>query len=702
MPVSKTPLYLEMWHLFIAIVRQLTRPAPIYDPLPRDMYRKVRALNATFLLAIGAMVVSIIVSLILTGSFRNADGRMTIFIGNTLVFIFAYLIVQRGMWQTVVSILFPSQLLMMFSFGIYASEDGTTILYYMVFAMLWAGHFMRWRNWLLLIALHIALVTLHGWAMPSIELHELYGEAGLFTLVAIGIAVIVRAYQDRSYRRFITELAHAEANLRVTIEASHDGYYLMDAVKDKTGAVIDFRIIEINDAACKQLNMTREQLVGGLICDLFPVNKQGGFFEQYKAVYQTGVVMEQEYFIPEGMVGTGWYYHQVVKTESGVVIINRDITQRKQFELDLVKRQNRLQALIESQSSYLIRTDLEGRYTFANRRFLEQFGYDEADIIGTDSMVSIHPDDHRASLAAVEGCIKNAGHPVTVSLRKIRKDGNIQWTDWEFMAITNNVGEVIEIQCVGMDASARISAQEAKLEAERLRIELRQQAELNETKMRMMTRISHEFRTPLTVIRSSADLLTYYMDKLSAEKRAEKINNINSQIDRLTDMLNDMGLILQGQAKPHLIKQPCDLPALLEEIVVRYQVIEDQKRDYVVKIQADFPLVIADKDQMELLMTNLISNATKFSPVNKPVMLDLSYTDSEWTLIVRDEGIGILKDEQDSIFDPFFRGTNFGEIGGMGLGLSVVKKVVNVHNGLILVDSTPTIGTTLTVKMPRE
>ncbi len=700
MPITKTPLYLTLWQTFIVMVRHLARPAPIYDPLPRDLYRKVRALNATLLLAIGALLVATVGSFMLMGAVGFPEGR--IFIGDTLVFVLAYIIVQRGMWRTVARVLFPCQLLMMFAYAVYAGADGMSILYYMMFATIWGAHFLRWSEWLMLIALHIALILLYDWLVPAITLAELYRDVGLFTLVAIGIAVLVRAYQDRSYMRFVTELAHAEANLRVTIEASHDGYYLMDAVTDNHGAVIDFQIIEINTAACQQLHMTREQLVGALICELFPINLYGGFFEQYKEVYLTGVPMEQEYFIPQGVPGTGWYYHQVIKTASGVVIINRDITQRKQFELDLVKRQNRLQSLIESQSTYLIRTDLEARYTFANQRFLEQFGYKEADIIGTNSMVSIHADDHPKALDAVMACLAQPNTPVPITLRKISKDGRMLWTDWEFMAITNSMGEVIEIQCVGMDATSRINAEEARLEAERLRIELRQQAELNETKMRMMTRISHEFRTPLSIIRSSADLLTYYGDKLTAEKRAEKIANINIEINRLTEMLNDMGLILQGQAKPHLIKQMCDLQAILKEVIVRYQAIEDHKRDYIVKIQGNFPLVLADKDQMELLFTNLISNATKFSPITKPVMIDLSYTDTEWTFIVRDEGIGILVDEQDKIFDPFFRGTNFDEIGGMGLGLSVVKRVVNAHDGLILVDSTPNVATTITVTMPRE
>ncbi|MCL4256668.1 MAG: PAS domain-containing protein, partial [Anaerolineae bacterium] len=368
------------------------------------------------------------------------------------------LIVQRGMWRTVTIVLFPSQLFIIFAYALRSGEDGVNILYYMVFAMLWAGHFMSWRSWLLLIALNIALITVHGWAIPSISLIELYRSVGLFTLVAVGIAVVVRAYQGRSYMRFVTELAHAEANLRVTIEASHDGYYLMDAVKNKNGEVIDFKIIEINAEACKQLSMTREQLIGGLICELFPVNRQAGFFEQYKEVYLTGIAIEQEYYIPEGMAGTGWYYHQVVKTGDGVVIINREITQRKQFELDLVRRQNRLQSLIESQSTYLIRTDLQACYTFANQRFLDQFGYTEAEIIGTNSMDSIHIEDHAKTVETVTRCIQRPNTPIPVTLRKIGKDGSMMWTDWEFMAITSNMGDVLEIQCVGMDATSRINA----------------------------------------------------------------------------------------------------------------------------------------------------------------------------------------------------------------------------------------------------
>jgi PAS domain S-box-containing protein len=688
------------WVFILDQLRTITRPSMRYTTVSYAEYRRIRAFNATLVLAIGAMLIATSTSFLFIGGSDNAEGRIILSIGNVFVFSLCYVISQRGMWRVAAYLLFIGELLMLFAFAVSIGEEGTSVLYYMVFAMLWSGNFLSWWSWLAIIGLNIGLVGLHGWLVPSINMTTLYRDAGLFTLVACGMAMVVRFYQEQAYARYRDDLATAESNLRTTIEASTEGYYLMDAVRDARGEVVDFQIIEANTTACRQVGMTHRQLVGGLICELFPVNRKGGFFEQYKRVYLTGEPMAQEYYIPEGLPGTGWYYHQVIKTTRGVVIINRDITERKRYELDMVKRQNRLQSLIESQTNYLIRTDMNGNYTFANQRFLDQFGYTAQTIIGKSALDNVHPDDRPKTISAVEQCILEPGHPVQVSIRKIHHDGTIMWTDWEFVGITDPEEKIIEIQCVGIDASGRIEAEKARLEAEQLRIELRQQAELNDIKMRMMERISHEFRTPLSIIRSSADLLTRYTDRLSAEKRMEKISNINTEIDRLTDMLNDMSLILQGQAKPHLIKMQCDLSALLKAVVASYQIMNNQ-REIVVKIAADLPMVYIDQDQIELVISNLLSNAIKFSPASEPISIELTYDEQDISLSIADRGIGILPDEQDKVFDPFFRGTNFGEISGMGLGLSVVKHIINAHEGTILLDSTQGGGTTVTVKLPR-
>lgn len=665
-------------------------------------YRKIQAFHATLALALSVVVIANLLAFLFIQDLSNPEGRLILLCGNLLSFVLAHFISQRGMWRVGAYVVFIGHLLMMIAFAISIGGQGTHVLYYTMFVIVWAGYLLSWRGWLGVIGLNIGLIGIYSWiVIDQAILSWWYREAGFFVVIACMLLVMARFYQEKTYDGYIADLANAESNLRTTIEASTEGYFLMDAVCDARGEVVDFRIIEANTAACKQVGMTHDQLVGGLICELFPINTKGGFFEQYKRVYLAGESMAQEYHIPEGLPGAGWYSQQVIKTVRGVVIINRDITELKQKEIDLISRQNRLQSLVETQTHYLIRTDMQGNYTFANRRYLDDFGYTHESIIGVSVMTHVHPDDHTAILQCIEACTKRPGYPVPVSIRKFHKTGQMIWTDWEFASIAHANSEIVEIQGVGINTSWRIEAEQNRLEAERLRMELRQQAELNDIKMRMMERISHEFRTPLSIIRSSADLITRYADRLNDEKRMEKIANINSEIDRLTDMLNDMSLILQRKEKPYLIKRDCDIGALVKSVVESYQDMMNGTRRAVVKIADNLPMVVVDQDQIELVVSNLLSNAIKFSTISEPILIELNYDERDVNLSISDRGIGILPDEQDKVFEPFYRGTNFGEISGMGLGLSVVKRIVNAHEGIILLNSTPGVGTTVMVKLPR-
>ena len=144
----------------------------------------------------------------------------------------------------------------------------------------------------------------------------------------------------------ITEQKHAEAEnqkneekFRAAIEASLDAFYMMESVYNDDEEIVDFRILEINDNAVTQLGIPRETLVGGLICELFPINRTARFFESYKEVAETGQAFEQEFFIPDGNVAGGWYHHQVVKVGNGVAIMTRDITDRKHRQQLIVDNQ---------------------------------------------------------------------------------------------------------------------------------------------------------------------------------------------------------------------------------------------------------------------------------------------------------------------------------------------------------------------------
>ncbi len=694
-----TSPYRTIWRNLSLFLRQLIAPQGYFNLSIND-YRRIQALNVS-ILVLGAITLFIMLPFYsVFPDISDATQQYTIMASFGIMCIISYALVRRGMWKTAMRLLFWGQMLITVSFAIYRGIEGLPTLYYLIFTVAWMAFFMAWREWMLMFMFNIGAVLVYTVILPQATFLGMFRDVFLFTVISNSILVAVRLYQEYSTARYLAWMAESETRLRMTIEASTDAYYLLQAVHDNHGAITDFRIIEINSAACDQLNMSREQLFNGLICELFPVNKTGGFFEQYKAVLLTGEPLEQEYFIPTGHVGTGWYYHQVVLVTNGLVIMNRDITQRKQFELDLVKRQNRLQSLVESQSAYLVRIDLDGNYTYANQRFLGMFGYTAETIIGVDSLDTIHPEDHEKTLATAEACFKIPGRPTAVMLRKPNKAGEYFWTDWEFTAILDNVGKIIEVQCVGLDASGRIEAEQARIEAARLRYELAQQEELNQTKNRMMTRISHEFRTPLSIIRSSTNLMERYSDRMNDEKRQEKLTNINQEIDRLVAMLTAMGHILDGQTKSYLTLTGCDLPAIIRQTITRHEQAHGSSEQIVFSVVEPFPIVLLDAHMVENILDNLISNALKYSPKHSPITISLIHDSEIITLGVSDKGIGILPAELPSIYESFFRGTNFDEVGGMGLGLNLVKRAVTSHEGDITVTSTPNIGTTFTVTLP--
>jgi len=147
---------------------------------------------------------------------------------------------------------------------------------------------------------------------------------------------------------FESKLKLSEDKFRTVIETGFDAFYLMEAKRNESGVITDFIIIEINKQAEDQLMMKRENLVGFGICELFPVNRESGFFEKYKNVLETGVPYEEEYCIPNEYAAPGWFYHQVVPVADGIAIFNRDISKRKNMEKDLIDSRNLYQSLFHN------------------------------------------------------------------------------------------------------------------------------------------------------------------------------------------------------------------------------------------------------------------------------------------------------------------------------------------------------------------
>lgn len=148
--------------------------------------------------------------------------------------------------------------------------------------------------------------------------------------------------------------------------------------------------------------------------------------------------------------------------------VAKDITERKRAEDALRQSEARLRSLVETQTAFVVRTDMDGNYTYCNRPFLQRYGWVKADLIGTSYLATILPADHEKTRQTAKACLSNVGEPVQVMLRKPRQDGGIDFTLWEFVALRDAEGSVSEIQCIGFDISEQVRAEEALHEERQL------------------------------------------------------------------------------------------------------------------------------------------------------------------------------------------------------------------------------------------
>lgn len=234
-----------------------------------------------------------------------------------------------------------------------------------------------------------------------------------------------------------------------------------------------------------------------------------------------------------------------------------------------------------------------------------------------------------------------------------------------------------------------------------IRIMLEKEKELNELKTRFISMVSHEFRTPLTIIRSSAQLVEKYYVKLSLEEKSEYLVRIMKTVDIMTDLMENVIFIGKTDVdKFNTEPSKINLATFLKTLIKDFQLTLRQKRNIVTKIDCDNKEAFIDGKLLRLVLVNLISNAVKYSGEDKPVEVFLDCEGAKAVFTIRDYGVGIPSEEQDKIFEVFFRAKNVGTIPGTGLGMSVVLRSLRMLNGTIDLSSKLGSGTTFKITTP--
>lgn len=371
-----------------------------------------------------------------------------------------------------------------------------------------------------------------------------------------------------------------------------------------------------------------------------------------------------------------------------------DLSKQRQCEDTLHQSEDLYRAIYRDTPCMFFTLDPNGIVTSVNEFGASELGYTVDELIGKPVVMLFHDEDKSAVMEQLQICLQHPRQVFRREFRKLRRDAALMWIDSFSRMVVNADGQP-NVLAVCQDITERKKAEEM------LRHAFAKERELSELKSRFVSMASHEFRTPLATILASADMIGAYRHRMSDTQIDQKLDNIRAQVDYLKNIVED---VLQyttlhgrsGAFKPNEV----DLDLLCREIIDEFksQPQTEHRLDYT--FDGTHQPVMLDKRLMRQIIINLISNAIKYSPAVKPILLSLRQT-SDWLILsIRDEGIGIPDADIYRLFEPFHRATNAETIAGTGLGLTIVQEAVNLHGGTIKVESQPGAGTTFIIRMP--
>ncbi|MDE3212190.1 MAG: HAMP domain-containing histidine kinase, partial [Bacteroidota bacterium] len=229
---------------------------------------------------------------------------------------------------------------------------------------------------------------------------------------------------------------------------------------------------------------------------------------------------------------------------------------------------------------------------------------------------------------------------------------------------------------------------------------LSKEKQLNEIKSRFVSMASHEFRTPLSTVLSSASLLAKYREAEEQEKRQKHIGRIKDSVNHLNDILEDfLSLGKLDEGKVLMNPAPFNPEELLQEIIEEMRVHLKKGQHLLFEYSGKNEL-FSDHKLLRNITINLISNAIKFSDENKEIVLTCKVDPERAILSVKDEGIGIAEEDRKHLFSSFFRGHNAVNIQGTGLGLHIVKRYVDLLKGSITLKTEINNGSLFRIEIP--
>ncbi len=507
----------------------------------------------------------------------------------------------------------------------------------------------------------------------------------------------------------ITERKRAEERLQLldrAIAASSNGIVICDTT------IPDFPVLFVNPAFEKMTGYSALEVIGHSCNFLYAFDTQQSELKVLKEAMKQAsscTVVLRNYRKDGSLFWNELSISPIFDAEglfTHYIWIQTDISERKKAELDLQLLQARLHHLLFSSPGviYTQKTSEDFGATFISYNVRAMLGYDGREFTQDAGFWfnHVHPEDREYIVAEREEIYKKGQN--NVEYRFLHQDGSYRWVYDQVKLVRDDFGNPLEVVGYWVDITER------KQLEEELRQALTKEKELSELKSRFVSMTSHEFRTPLSTILSSSELLEHYRHKWTDEKQVFHLQRIQTAVKHMTEMLNDVLAIGKAEAgKLEYRPIPLNLVEycwrMVEEVQLNLNaggVLAKPTQGIAFSCESESMQCCIDENLLDHIISNLLANAIKYSPSGGIAKFSLAFHHPIAVFEIQDTGIGIPPEDIPHLFKPFHRASNVGNISGTGLGLAIVKNCIDVHHGEIAVKSELGVGTTFTVSLPMD
>ena len=403
--------------------------------------------------------------------------------------------------------------------------------------------------------------------------------------------------------------------------------------------------------------------------------------------------------------------------------------------------QEHMTSLFENATEGIILTGMQGKIVLVNPAIERIFDYSSSELIGQHIEIlipdNIKPHHHKLREGFyhqpsnrvmgqgrdLHGRKKDGSNiPVEVSLSHYNKDNelfviafivditrrkeierNMLEQQKQLEKVSNEIRKLnadLEIKVEERTMILKEALQRLEQSQTELSEALDKEKQLSEIKSRFVSMASHEFRTPLSTVLSSASLLEKYKTTEEQAKRSRHIDKIKNSVRHLNDILEDflsLGKLDEGKVENHACE--FDLKEFITETTEEMKGLLKDSQHFELDYDGS-SIIFSDKKLLKNILINLITNAIKFSDEESTIWIKTIANEEDAVISIRDEGIGIAEEDQQHLFSSFFRGANATNIQGTGLGLHIVKRYIDLMGGSVQLKSKLDEGTTIILTIP--